>query len=142
VLRHKAYALRRFARTDEGALSGAIVALLIAGVVAAILLPTQGTHRSFRRERGSLVAPPSDSEFSDLLAAPNDPSLTLGVSEPAGATTPEPSPPRSPRKPPPNPLQPPPNDDRLLPDLPILPPPPPPLREAMLAVAQLVRGQR
>jgi hypothetical protein len=144
VFRHKAYALRRFARTDEGALFGAIFALLVAGIVAAILLPTHDAHRAVGRERGSLVAPPSDSEFSDLLAAPADPSLALGGSEPTGPS-PQPSPP-SPRGTPPPKIPsapqppPPPPDDGLLPDLPIIPPPPPLLRG--LALAELMRGPR
>lgn len=146
MLRYRA--LGRFARTDEGALLGAIVTLLVAAVVAAILLPPQGPHRSFRRERGSLVAPPPDSEFSDLLAAPIDP-LALALSSPPGAA-PEPSPPPpAPRKPAlgvPSPPQPPPPDDGFLPDLPILPPPlrgaGPPLRGAGPAIAELLRGPR
>jgi len=141
VLRDKA--LGRFARTDEGALLAAIVSLLVAAVVAAILLPPQGPHRSFRRERGSLVAPPLDSEFNDFLAAPIDP-LALAASTPA-RTTPEPSPPGTPRKPAPrvpSPPQPPPPDNGFLPDLPILPPPPPPLRGVGPAIAALLRGPR
>jgi hypothetical protein len=141
VLRTKA--LGRFARTDEGALFGAILGLLVAAIVAAILLPPQGPHRSFKREQGSLVAPPAESEFNDLLAAPIDP-LALAASSPPDAT-PEPSPPGTPRKPAPrvpSPPQPPPPDDGLLPDLPILPPPPPPLRGVGPALAGLLRGQR
>jgi hypothetical protein len=134
VLATRAFALRRFARTDHGALLAAIVALLIAGVVAAFLLPPQDARRAFRRERGSLVAPPADSRFSDLLSAPVDP-VALAVSVPAGEA-PAPSPAPSPRTPLPRippPPPPPTGDDGLLPDLPIIPPPPPPLRETRAA---------
>jgi hypothetical protein len=125
VLRNKAFVLRRLARTDEGALLGAIVALLVAGIVAAIVVPTDGTHRSFRQQRGSLVAPPPDGAFTDLQAAPDAPSSAIGATEPTG-TTPQPGPPQpSPTAPAPGVPAPPeaPDDDGLLPDLPILPPP-------------------
>jgi hypothetical protein len=116
-------------------LLAAIVALLVAGVVAAFLLPPQDARRAFRRERGSLVAPPGDSRFGDLLSAPVDP-VALAVSVPAGEA-PAPSPKPSPGEPPPRVPSPspppPPGDDGLLPDLPIIPPPPPPLRQTRAA---------
>jgi hypothetical protein len=127
VLQTRALALGRFARTEEEALFAAILALLVAGIVAAVLLPTQTTERAL--EHGSLVAPPSDSGFTQDLAAPNDPTAALGGSGTAGAPTEPRSPgsPNSPSKPAPpkpSPPEPPPDDDGLLPDLPIIPPPP------------------
>lgn len=126
MLQTRALALGRFARTEEGALFAAILALLVAGIVAAVLLPTQTTERAL--EHGSLVAPPADSRFTQDLAAPNEPTAALGGSGTAGAPTEPGSPgsptsPSKPAPPKPSPPEPPPDDNGLLPDLPIIPPP-------------------
>jgi hypothetical protein len=122
----RAEAIRRFARTDEGALFGAILTLLIAGMVAAIFAQPHGQLRSIQREHGSLVAPPTDSTFTQGLAAPEAPSAVTDGSVSGGTLGKPPTSPRSPSTPaPPGPSTPapPPPDKGLLPDLPILPPP-------------------
>jgi len=128
--RPRALALVRFARTQEGALLLAIVAVLFAGIVAAVVLPRPGAEIAFSREEGSLLAPPSDSEFTESFGVPSDPSASLGGAEQGaggtggGGNTPAPAP--SPGKPPAPPPPPPPPEHGLLRDLPI--PPVPPLR--------------
>lgn len=123
---------RALLRADESALAVAIVAVLVAGIVAAFLLPTV-SDRTAARESGSLFAPPSFESFRDSFGAPGAPSALIGgeaVATPGGsAPAPEPAPP-SPGPRPPGGEEPPPEEGLLglLPDVPILPPPPPLLR--------------
>jgi len=131
VVESRGRAIVRFARTDEGALFLAILTLLIAGIVAATTLHRHGNELVFAREKGSLLAPPSDQSLTEALGAPGEPSPGLGSEAPGGGSngggTPAPSPqpvPPTPRPPTPSPAPPP--RRGLLHDLPIPPLPPPP----------------
>jgi hypothetical protein len=117
----------RRAGSERADLLVAIVAVLAAGIIAAILIPVVPGDRA-SRENGSLLAPPSDEGFTAALGAPGAPSSSIGAdaaSAQPGAERPAPTP----RKPPSSPGAPPPPPDEgllgLLDDLPIVPPPPP-----------------
>lgn len=118
----------RFARTNEGALFVSIVAMLIAGVTAAILQPG-AIDGAFAREAGALLAPPSESSFTDAWGRPGTPAGVIEGSTPLPTPPGGPPPGPNPRAPTPSPapVAPPgvpdePPGDGLLPDLPILPP--------------------
>jgi hypothetical protein len=130
VVKDRAHALIRVARTQEGALFVAILTLLVAGVVAAVVLPRHGREFAYAREGGSLLAPPSDARFTESLGAPAGPSAAFGNTglngraDRGGSRGSPNAPPPKKRPPVPPPTTPPGNG--LLPDLPVLPPLPPP----------------
>jgi hypothetical protein len=143
---NRAFAL---ARSEHGVLLAAIIALLVGGIVAAIIFPTAPGLRA-ARENGSLMAPSSEESFSDAFGAPGGPSSSLGADQAAGGSsrgnaTPQPSPSPGTPKQPPGGDAPPPDDEGLLgllPDLPIIPPPllpPPAAARAVAVVAGAVR---
>ena len=136
---NRAYAL---ARPEHAALLVAIVAVLVAGIVAAVILPTAPITRA-SRENGTLLAPPSDEAFSAAFGEPGAPSAAFGADEAPSNTSPEPPAPEpAPRKPSPapGPGTPPPPEQGLLQRLQdLLRPPPPPGAAAARALERVTQ---
>ncbi|MFY9588035.1 MAG: hypothetical protein WAT66_11325, partial [Actinomycetota bacterium] len=85
------------ARSEHASLLVAIVAVLAAGIIAAILIPVVPGGRA-AQENGSLLAPPSDEGFTAAFGAPGVPSSSIGAEdasaqpEQPASTQPKPAP--------------------------------------------------
>lgn len=127
-MRQRAGVPARVERPAERILLAAIAALLVSALAAALLISGDRDPLAIAREAGSLLAPPSETPFTDAFGRPLTPTSAIPgsdeLNDPSGGSPPPETPGNTP--PAPAPEKPPDGGGLLdfLRDLPILPPPP------------------